>query len=282
MTLEQEIRKWLVKVGYPFELRVGRTLRDAGWEVEHGKLYQDPVTGKTREIDIYAKVSGGSSKPSAAITVALAVECKSSIDKPWLIFSTKHINPLAYDSSQRVSGTLAGYAILDASIHSDVPLALFENGPSIGHGMTRAFRDKGGGDPSGPYAAAQSAVTAATALDIRNEQFCEGIAPSISVIEIVIPITVVEGQLFKFHLSDDGRELLDEVSQMVVSIPHPVIPENVVYPLITTADVWPELAQDLAKGAHELANILIPLAPEIVGKYIANLESVNRRRGGAG
>ena len=108
MTLEANIRKWLTKVGYPFELEAGRALRDAGWEVEQGHLYRDPLEDKTREIDVYARLAVGSRDPPVAAKVSLAVECKSSTDKPWIIFTSYQTGPLAGIESQRVPGFLAG------------------------------------------------------------------------------------------------------------------------------------------------------------------------------
>lgn len=56
---------------FSFELRVLRMLRARGLECEHGGLYEDPVTKKSREFDIrvVARING--------YCVRLAIECKN-------------------------------------------------------------------------------------------------------------------------------------------------------------------------------------------------------------
>jgi hypothetical protein len=56
---------------FSFELRVLKMLRDNGLDCEHGGLYTDPVTGKSREFDIRA------AKTLKVFRVRLAVECKN-------------------------------------------------------------------------------------------------------------------------------------------------------------------------------------------------------------
>lgn len=43
--------------GYPAELRIGRTLANAGWDIEHAAFYRDPFEKAWREIDILARLS---------------------------------------------------------------------------------------------------------------------------------------------------------------------------------------------------------------------------------
>jgi hypothetical protein len=56
---------------FSFELSVLKMLRENGLECEHGGLYEDPVTGKSREFDIRAI------KTIRNYRVRLAVECKN-------------------------------------------------------------------------------------------------------------------------------------------------------------------------------------------------------------
>jgi hypothetical protein len=52
MALDESVRSWLTAQGYPLEMRVAEIIREsnAGWD--HGRVYQDPITGKYREIDL--------------------------------------------------------------------------------------------------------------------------------------------------------------------------------------------------------------------------------------
>lgn len=56
---------------FSFELTVLKMLRESGLECEHGGLYEDPVTGKSREFDIRAIKTIGKCR------VRLAIECKN-------------------------------------------------------------------------------------------------------------------------------------------------------------------------------------------------------------
>ena len=56
---------------FSFELTILNLLRSAGLECEHGGLYEDPATSKTREFDIRAVHVNGHFR------VRLAVECKN-------------------------------------------------------------------------------------------------------------------------------------------------------------------------------------------------------------
>lgn len=56
---------------FSFELRVLKMLRDLGLECEHGGLYEDPVTKKSREFDIRAIIT------RERYRVRLAAECKN-------------------------------------------------------------------------------------------------------------------------------------------------------------------------------------------------------------
>lgn len=68
---------------FSFELTVLKMLRESGLECEHGGLYEDPVTGKSREFDIRAI------KTIGKFRVRLAVECKNIRDNfPILISCT--------------------------------------------------------------------------------------------------------------------------------------------------------------------------------------------------
>src|SRR3989442_788755 len=79
-----KVREWLTKQGYPLELRVGQAFAAAGWGVSHASFDEDPETHKQREIDLYVYMQGHG---LPAIQFMLAIECKSSPDKPWVAFS---------------------------------------------------------------------------------------------------------------------------------------------------------------------------------------------------
>jgi hypothetical protein len=93
--LPNRVRGWLSREGYPFELRIGRQLRQERYhDIEHGRYYRDPETEKWREIDIVATalaepyfVKGESQARPPIMSVRLVVECKHG-DRPWVIMAS--------------------------------------------------------------------------------------------------------------------------------------------------------------------------------------------------
>lgn len=81
-SFERRVLKWLRETGRPLELRVGRELRRRQWLPRHGHWYADPITGKQRELDTLASKTWASSHGFVAFY--LAIECKSSREKPWV------------------------------------------------------------------------------------------------------------------------------------------------------------------------------------------------------
>ena len=90
--LSDRLRAWLATEGYPFELRVGRAFRDAGWDVFHAHHYLDPETDKLREIDVHAAFGPyvGDEKGPGMVGIHLVCECKVSQAKPWIVFTSRH------------------------------------------------------------------------------------------------------------------------------------------------------------------------------------------------
>src|SRR5689334_4191337 len=69
---EADLRAYLQGYSdFSFELRTLHMLRGLGLSCEHGGLYKDPVTGKTREFDIRAAAT------AAQYRVRMAIECKN-------------------------------------------------------------------------------------------------------------------------------------------------------------------------------------------------------------
>jgi hypothetical protein len=85
MTLNQKIENWLLKGGYPLEMRVANILQEQGFFVEISKRYKDPLEGKIREIDVVAKVVH-QLENAKHIAINLIIECKYSPNKPWILF----------------------------------------------------------------------------------------------------------------------------------------------------------------------------------------------------
>ncbi len=71
----EEIRDALLRSGYPLEVRVSQILREYEFSVIPNRRYQDPITSKTRELDVYAWL--GNSTPGLEVNVShtFLIEC---------------------------------------------------------------------------------------------------------------------------------------------------------------------------------------------------------------
>lgn len=79
--IENKIQKIIERSGHDFHSKVSKEFRDSGWSVTDNHYYNDPDSGKAREIDIIAqkeyKVSHGVFDDlNETITIKLFIECK--------------------------------------------------------------------------------------------------------------------------------------------------------------------------------------------------------------
>lgn len=86
--IASNVKRWLdEESGYPLEMTTAAALEAAGFEIVQGDYFPDTNTGSLREIDVtgYLTHAGG----GLQVSVALLIECKSSVDKPWLLFTSR-------------------------------------------------------------------------------------------------------------------------------------------------------------------------------------------------
>jgi len=79
--MEDKFTKIIQKSGHDFHTRVSKLLTEADWDVTNSPYYNDPDTGKSREIDIIAKKeyiikSDSFSRNSEKLVVKLFIDCK--------------------------------------------------------------------------------------------------------------------------------------------------------------------------------------------------------------
>jgi hypothetical protein len=82
-----EVREALRTSGYLLEQRVHNLLSRLGFQVETNPTYPDPVTGKTRELDI---VATRQHKGSYGVATVLVCECKNN-SQPVVLFESRTV-----------------------------------------------------------------------------------------------------------------------------------------------------------------------------------------------
>jgi hypothetical protein len=76
---KREAIQALLRSGYLIENRLETVLDDEGFYVEANTVYPDPITGKSREIDLYAmKFLTDPENDEDIISVILLIECVNS------------------------------------------------------------------------------------------------------------------------------------------------------------------------------------------------------------
>ena len=210
--IDEQIREWLLKTGFPLEMEVASAFRKGGFDVRQSATYPDPQEGKSREIDVLAN----DQDLWGIIEIAFVVECKSS-SKPWIVLTSP-------DARER-HNLRAEFSICSEDARDSLARRP-EEFPNVwkyvdkpaktGYGFRQAF----GAESDQAYAAAVNVVKA-----------CQGITRSRHVgglprLAFAFPVIVVKAPLFECSLSSKGEIELVEVqsSEFLFSahIPHKV------------------------------------------------------------
>lgn len=219
--LNSKLAKWLKEQGYPLEMTVARTFTKVGFHIIQSEYYDDPETGKPREIDVSASIQKSMNKFMGR--VGFCVECKLAKDKPWIIFTSLE-RQLADPARivQRAASSL-GHVLLDR-LHTrkDIQdLPMFRIPERSGYGLTQAFTDK----EDIPYSAVMAAAKAALALAKRVDA-----AYVNSICEILFPVVVIDGKLFECYLDRAGEVVTSEIKSgtlvwrgQVIGMPHTIV-----------------------------------------------------------
>jgi hypothetical protein len=211
-----KIRAWLSTQGYSFEMKSAQLCSASGFGVQLGSFFSDPLTGKSRELDLVATRAVGCQKSGIRLYVNLLIQCKYA-PKPWLFFSDNNTHPTALDP----------YLLKDAKGDSAIYMwPEIPDGPEYGffrgwqdsaYGATSArFKDssdtrKNNKDDSSnkdlAYQALESIISAYEAWSAPKSALLS--MPRERVYRITIPVIFVKGHLFTVRLVDDDEEIAD-------------------------------------------------------------------------
>ncbi len=205
--VKDQVEAWIKSEGFALEMRVAKMFQASCAVVDQSQYYMDPTTDKMREIDVVARhiaLIGG-----AMVEFIFVVECKSSKDKPWVLFT--HEGPRSFNvtlaTHNRLATTLGDVLLLELSTLNAVQVNfLFRQPTRIAHGVTCAFQN----NKDVAYAAVQGALSAATSVVDHSEQPKQGLSER-KAIQIVWPVVVVDGLLFESYLTDQGKVVVGEV-----------------------------------------------------------------------
>jgi hypothetical protein len=197
------VEKWLKRQGYPLEMVVAQEFRRAGFDVTQSAFYEDQQTHQSREIDMFAmmEVARGDGNADSGINfirLTLAVECKLSRDKPWVLFTHDPRESEAENFPSIVPGTDGGFRLLTdakkASASGTFPRLRPITVPSrVAYGVKRAAESNEDVSNQACWAAVKAAVARAPRHVDDEDSEPNAI--------IALPVVVVDGLLFEAYLN---------------------------------------------------------------------------------
>lgn len=204
-------------------MRVARKFRRARFWTQQSEYYSDPETEEQREIDLVARAQadvGG-----CLVRLSLCAECKATPDKPWIIFTSSELR-LADRAriAQRAASYLGSEFLMSVSKDPRYQkLALFRLPERSAFGVTQAFS-------SGKDVAYQACIGAAKSSVAQAKEADLGYKRDSPFFEIIVPVVVIEGQLFECYLDPSDQIAIGEVTSgtlvwrnPVVGMPHTII-----------------------------------------------------------
>ena len=217
----------------------------------------------------------GDPPPNGYLSLALSyvVECKKT-DTPWIVFCTScnddpgpaSLDHLVDGVGRDVMGSYYSKVVDREGMPDDflATTTMFEYGGHVGHAVTQAYSKR-----NVPWEATQQVLSAAIAsaqvyvarlstwfgkLRELNDEGLESLehewmwasAPSI---QVVLPLIVLEGQLFEWWLTEDGAEVLRKVQRTQLYVHQSDL--TVLVPIVTT-EFLPEFAKTTAAEARSI------------------------------
>ena len=224
--IDQRLLEWLEKQGYPLEMRVAKAFQAAGARVIQSEYYVDPVREESREIDIVADWQQWFNH--AIVTITFVIECKSSKDKPWILF----VSPDARLSdaarvAQRAASRLGQQVLSTIARESSAQdLFIFRLPDAPAYSITQAFTSS----HDLCYAAATTVASACSAQARAADRPPPQALKRLLNLEVVFPVLVTEARLFEASLQQDSSVSLAERTSGVllwrnpiVGLPHTII-----------------------------------------------------------
>lgn len=206
-SMQNRVASWLKDQGYPLEMAVARIARAVGFDVSQSDYYIDPESEVPREIDLMLNLQGYDQRFSPKYSIF--VECKSSRDKPWIIFVNSHEK-----APTKLSKLLQLFELHSACISNELAQQLLQkfahsnefqhiyprlnSFPMLGYGVTQAFAN----GSEVPFKALMSATKAA----ISHVRRFNTMGLSIPFV-LAIPVVVIDAPLFSVSASVDSDDI---------------------------------------------------------------------------
>lgn len=237
--IESRLRGWIESQGFPLEMRVAEVLRSIGAGWDHGRVYNDPETGKVREVDI---VGYFDNRPYSTHAI---FECKHSDGKPWVAFATGGSQLLPKGQLLSIPATSRMRKALEARADQVMALGL----RSLPIGRDIAFRLAKAWTPQQDTAFHAIAGLSAAANSIADHigQWNHAV--------LYVPVVVVDTPLFICTPQSESNFQLLRVERAVVS--HTPQPGDHVPIAVVTIEGLRSFATTMKVDAARLSAMLV-------------------------
>ena len=199
--LEKKVKNWILKNGYPFEMKVASLFKKSGFRVSQSVLYKDEDTNKLRELDVISYLNIVIN--NVWFTFTFVIECKKSTDKPWVVFKNDNLhNPQL--ERYKPFATRNAEILLDKTkaFKNDKFELLFPNLFNSGFNLVTSLKES-------KDLAYSSTTSLLKACKYLIEKFNE--STSVRACNIYIPLIVIEGILYESFLDIEDKLKLIEV-----------------------------------------------------------------------
>lgn len=247
--LKTKVTEWVKQEGFPFEMRVARAFQKAGFLVNQSDYYKDPTTSVNREVDVTALMNFYI-KP-IVIRVEFLVECKSSKDKPWVVFCGEQEKLEGPAWVVHRFASRGGSQILREYAHRKEfqSLAFFRLRAPVGYGLRQAFSGKGEDVAYNAMACVSSAARAAADY-FRNDP------EPLKLLEFQFPVIAIEGRLFECRLNENEETEMREVPFATLLWNNPIATAvHTVIDVRTEASIG-SFAVECCQSMHRLVELL--------------------------
>jgi len=236
------VKEYLSKNGFPFEMRVAKQFRQAGFETYQSMLYKDVESGKDREIDVAAYYVRNYSDVQFSFKVI--IECKHA-KTPWILFTGENKGFSELNVHQLYCSNYAGGKILEAlGRHLEWRNAFVIDKRSA-YGITETSNGPIEDEGRNSYKALKTLLHA-----LQHENVVEQTHPK--QFEIFIPIIAVQGKLFECYLSDSNEEVINEIDEGQLLYKSNISPG--VFPIVNVVaeQKVPALAKKIFDDLHRI------------------------------
>lgn len=203
--LEDKIRDWINKNGYPFEMEVARIFQESGFQTSQSILYKDRISEKYRETDLIAFMTKCIN--DVWVNLTFVVECKKTTDKPWIIFKNKKMYSLEgwkypHFASKNAKKLINEILASDNFQHSSI----FPKTVESGYNIAVAFNEKS----DMAYQATQSIISTCEFLVNSSNNSDK------KFLNIYIPIVAIEGKLYEAFLQTTNDLAINNINHTIM------------------------------------------------------------------